>query len=140
MRSGDFDVPLFHKLEKTIRDGGAVVLTSSTTILYGESDLGYVAAKAGIAGLGKGLALALARRKIRVNVVAPGPIDTPMLRSVTTGAERAMLRTFTPLGRLGEPLHVANTILFFLDDGSAHITGQMLVIDGGLSIAYRPVL
>ena len=118
------------------RARGAVVLFSSTNGRNGGSHLSgaaYAVAKAGIVNLGRYLALEWAPQGIRVNTVAPGPIDTPM---VTGGrlspAELARLPTVVPLGRIGEPRHVAHAIEYLLHPDADFVTGTVMHVSGGL--------
>ena len=127
-------------IARSIANGGAVVVTSSTGVYLGVTNLGYAAAKAGVIGLMRGFALEFAPRAIRVNAIAPGPVDTPMLQSMATGSERLLLKSCTPLGSLAAPEQISSVIKFLVSDDSSHITGQVLAIDGGLSLAYRPSL
>ena len=120
---------------------GAICFTSSTAGLVGSRySPPYSMMKHGVVGLTKALALQLAPDKIRVNAVCPGPIDTPMfikfgnrpdtkqktLQEVTQNALATV-----PLGRLGQPVEVANAVLFLLSDESSFITGAALPVDGG---------
>jgi NAD(P)-dependent dehydrogenase (short-subunit alcohol dehydrogenase family) len=95
----------------------------------------YSAAKAGIAGFTKALAIEVAPHGILVNAVAPGPIDTPLWRDGMTGDELetriAKRLQAIPLGRLGRPEEVAETIFFLLSRANAHTTGQIISINGG---------
>ena len=91
--------------------------------------MNYSAAKAGLIGATKALALELAKRKITVNCVAPGLIDTGMTSSVDT--ERIVERV--PVRRLGKPEEVAALIAYLLSDAAAYVTRQVIAIDGGLS-------
>ena len=95
----------------------------------------YSAAKAGIAGLTKALAVEVAPHSILVNAVAPGPIDTPLWRDGLTGSELdariAKRIQAIPLGRLGQADEVAETILFLLSRANSHITGQVIGFNGG---------
>jgi 3-oxoacyl-[acyl-carrier protein] reductase len=99
----------------------------------------YSAAKAGIAGLTKALAVEVAPHGILVNAVAPGPIDTALWRDGLTGSELeariAKRIQAIPLGRLGRPEEIAETILFLLSPASSHITGQVIGFNGGEFIA-----
>ena len=95
----------------------------------------YSTAKAGIAGLTKALAVEVAPHSILVNTVAPGPIDTPLWRDGLTGNELkariARRIQAIPLGRLGQPNEVAETILFLLSRANSHTTGQIISNNGG---------
>jgi len=93
----------------------------------------YAAAKSGIVGFTKSLAKELGKFNINVNVVSPGVIDTPLLRSFDEKVVERLLKD-VPLRRIGEPLDVANTILFLSSDESKYITGQVLHVSGGLTI------
>ncbi|MDE6456823.1 MAG: SDR family oxidoreductase, partial [Dysosmobacter sp.] len=93
----------------------------------------YAAAKAGLIGLTRSLALELAPSGGRGNCVAPGCVETDMVRVL--GAEtRRMLEEETPLGRLGRPEDVAEAVAFLASDRAAFITGQVLTADGGFTV------
>jgi len=93
----------------------------------------YSAAKGAILAFTRALAQELGSRKIRVNAVCPGFIDTPMTRPIPP-ILRMMTMTRTPLGRWGEPREIAATILFLASDDAAFFTGQWLSPNGGLFI------
>ncbi|MCB0283506.1 MAG: 3-oxoacyl-ACP reductase FabG [Calditrichaeota bacterium] len=111
---------------------GAIVNTSSIVALYGNfGQSNYVAAKSGIIGMTKVWARELGSKGIRVNAVAPGFIATEMVKSVPEKVI-AMLEGKTPLGRLGQPLDIANAYLFLASDEASFINGAVLSVDGGL--------
>ena len=91
----------------------------------------YVASKAGIIGLTKGIAKELGSRGITANVVAPGYVDTDMTTSLTDKARQMMLSQI-PLGRVGTPEDVAAAVVFLASDQAAYITGQVLHVNGGM--------
>jgi NAD(P)-dependent dehydrogenase (short-subunit alcohol dehydrogenase family) len=114
--------------------GGSIVLISSTAArLPTTSDApAYVASKAALDGLRAAVGREAARHAIRVNIVMPGLIDTPLGRLATiVKPDRA--DTPIPLGRQGTAWEIANAVVFLLSDQAAYITGQTLVVDGGLS-------
>ena len=113
-----------------VRDGGAIVLVSSTSALHGDVEgIPYLVAKAGVAALGKSLAKLLAPR-IRVNVVAFGPIRTGWVDWTGDGGARYAARTL--LGRLGDPREAADAIIFALSN--KFLNGSIVVLDGGESL------
>lgn len=118
-------------------DGGAIVNTAS---VVGKSGLpngtSYAAAKHGIVGLTKSVAMEVGDEDIRVNAVCPGYIDTPMIRSegdrVTTDEEALeAIREMHPLGRLGDPDEVAETAVWLCSDNATYVTGDAINVDGG---------
>jgi NAD(P)-dependent dehydrogenase (short-subunit alcohol dehydrogenase family) len=113
--------------------GGGLVFVSSVAGLRAGSSLpAYDASKAGIAGLCRHVALEGARRGVRANVVVPGLVDTPLGRLATQGRP-SRARTPVPLGRQATGWEIAYAALFLLSDESSYVTGQSLVVDGGLS-------
>lgn len=118
--------------------GGRVVNISSDAGRVGAAgDAIYAAAKGGVISLTKSLALEFARHGITVNCVSPGPTDTPMLRKFSAEAEGVVERLIktTPLRRLGRPEDIAAAVLFLASDRASHITGQVLSVSGGITMA-----
>jgi NAD(P)-dependent dehydrogenase (short-subunit alcohol dehydrogenase family) len=110
--------------------GGAIVNMASTAGLRGVPGIGaYVASKHGVIGLTKSVALDYARRGIRVNAVAPGPIDTKRL-ALPDDQRQAILRAI-PAQRVGRPEEVAAAVVWLCSDQAAFITGATIPIDGG---------
>jgi 3-oxoacyl-[acyl-carrier protein] reductase len=113
---------------------GSIVNISSIVGVHGNwGQTNYAASKAGIIGFTKSLARELGSRNIRANVVAPGYVKTQLTDVLPEEATQAMLQN-TPLGRLGEPEDVAGAVRFLCSDEAAFITGEVLLVDGGLGM------
>jgi 3-oxoacyl-[acyl-carrier protein] reductase len=116
------------------RRGGAIVNISSIVGVHGNpGQTNYGAAKAGIIGFTKSLARELGSRGVRANVIAPGYIDTRLTQELPDELKQAMLQS-TPLGRFGDPQDVAGAVRFLCSDEASFITGEVLLVDGGLGI------
>jgi 3-oxoacyl-[acyl-carrier protein] reductase len=116
------------------RRTGAIVNVSSVVGVHGNpGQANYAASKAGIIGLTKALARELGSRGVRVNAIAPGYISTE-LTDVLPEEARSLILQNTPLGRLGEPEDVAGAVRFLCSDEAAFITGEVLLVDGGLGM------
>ncbi|MCH7474279.1 MAG: 3-oxoacyl-[acyl-carrier-protein] reductase [Gemmatimonadetes bacterium] len=114
------------------RRGGRVVNIASVVGITGNAgQANYSASKAGVIGFTKSVAKELAARNVLVNAVAPGFIDTDMTRALPEAA-RETLRKLIPLGRLGAAEDVANAVLFLSSDLASYMTGQVVVVDGGM--------
>src|SRR5215204_4296777 len=114
------------------RRSGAIVNVSSIVGLHGNpGQTNYSASKAGIIGFTKALARELGNRGVRANVVAPGYIDTRLTQVIADDMKELMLAN-TPLGRFGRPEDVAGAVRFLCSDDALFITGEVLLVDGGL--------
>jgi NAD(P)-dependent dehydrogenase (short-subunit alcohol dehydrogenase family) len=129
----------FFAIQKALplmRDGGSVVITGSIgSVAAVPGNVVYAAAKAGIRAVARILALELLPRRIRVNVVSPGPTDTEIFKRDASAEEVAELRGFfagiVPIGRMGTPEEVASAALFLASDQASFINGVDLYVDGG---------
>jgi 3-oxoacyl-[acyl-carrier protein] reductase len=116
------------------RRAGSIVNVSSIVGVHGNwGQTNYGASKAGIIGFTKSLARELGSRGVRANVVAPGYVNTRLTDVLPEEAKTLML-TNTPLGRLGEPEDVAGAVRFLSSDEASFITGEVLLVDGGLGM------
>lgn len=118
------------------RGHGAVVNTSSLFALRGQPEAAhYAAAKGAVIGFSKSIAREVAPSGVRVNVVAPGPVDTPFFARGLSGDELDRIREerarIIPLGKIGQADEIAPVILFLLGNGNAHMTGQVIPVEGG---------
>ena len=109
---------------------GVILNTSSMVSIYGQpSGVGYPASKFAVNGLTKSLARELAPYNIRVNAVAPGIINTDMVKNLPSDVIEPLIKTI-PLGRIGEPADVANAFIFLASPMASYITGVILSVDG----------
>jgi 3-oxoacyl-[acyl-carrier protein] reductase len=116
------------------RRAGSIVNLSSIVGIHGNwGQTNYAASKAGIIGFTKSLAQELGSRGVRANVIAPGYIKTALTDVIPEEAKQQML-SLTPLGRLGDPEDVAGAVRFLCSDAAAFITGEVLVVGGGLGM------
>jgi len=113
------------------RSGRIINIASVVGLVGNKGQANYAASKAGLIGLTKAAAKELASRNIRVNAVAPGFIDTDMTAALSAEA-RAALSAQIALGRLGAPEDVAAAVAFLASDAASYITGQVIVVDGGM--------
>lgn len=116
------------------RRSGAIVNVSSIVGVHGNpGQTNYSASKAGIIGFTKALARELGSRGVRANVVAPGYVSTRLTNELPEDLRNSMLAN-TPLGRFGEPEDVAGVVRFLCSDAAAFVTGEVLLVDGGLGM------
>lgn len=118
---------------------GSIINTASAAGVVGYPNLAaYCASKGGVVLLTKEMALDYAKHNIRVNAVCPGAIETPMIKrfiskSPHPNATEKQMAEMHPLGRMGKPEEVANAVLFLASDESSFVTGQAMLVDGGLT-------
>ncbi len=120
-------------------EGGVIVVVSSINAYIGDelsACAHYSAAKAGLVGLTRQLAVELAPKRVRAVGVAPGGVDTPMLEGWNDDPAdmAAWLGRFVPLGRLARAEEIAAVIAFLVSDDASYITGQVLLVDGGMAV------
>jgi len=116
------------------RAGRIINITSVVAQSGNPGQANYVAAKAGLIGLTKAMAIEMASRNITVNAVAPGFIETPMTDVLPENVKEA-LKTRIPLGRMGTPRDVTSAIVFLASDEAGYITGHVLNVNGGMHLA-----
>ncbi len=113
--------------------GGKIVNTASIGVLGNIGQANYSASKAGVIGLTKTLSLEFARPKISVNCVAPGATETQMTAGIPEEIKKG-ISSKIPMRRFADPKEIASAHLFFASDDSSYVTGQVLFVDGGISV------
>lgn len=132
-------VAVIHNIQEASRliarsGGGSIVNVSSIIGTNGnDGQVVYAASKAAVIGITKSAAKELASKRIRVNAVAPGFIDTDMVRQLPPAKFDERMRSIR-MGRIGQPADVANAILYLVSDLSTYVTGQVIGVDGGMLI------
>ncbi|WP_075319923.1 3-oxoacyl-ACP reductase FabG [Histophilus somni] len=121
--------PIMMPMIRRRQAGRIVCITSVSGLIGNRGQVNYSASKAGIIGAVKALAIELAKRKITVNCVAPGLIDTDILDENVPIAE---ILKMIPAGRMGDPEEVAHAVQFLMDEKAAYITRQVIAVNGGL--------
>jgi 3-oxoacyl-[acyl-carrier protein] reductase len=116
-----------------MRRGSIVNLSSTAAEFASRGQVNYAASKGGINGLTRALAKELAPRNVRVNAVAPGMIETDMSQ-VVRGIAGDQIKKMIPMKRIGQPEEIASVAAFLASDDAAYLTGQVLRVDGGLSL------
>ena len=125
-----------------MKNGGSIVLISSAAARVGLANHAAIAAaKAGVEGLARSVAATYAARNIRVNVVSPGLVETPLSADITASErQRKASEALHPLGRLGKPAEIASAVVWLMQSEQSWLTGQVIGVDGGLSaLRNRPV-
>jgi len=115
------------------RSGSIVNISSTAGMIGNAGQVNYSSSKAGVIGFTKSLAKEVAPYGVRVNAVAPGFIETDMVKNIPGGKMKEAIQT-VPMKRIGTPEEVAKVVTFLLSDAASYITGQVLPIDGGLAI------
>jgi 3-oxoacyl-[acyl-carrier protein] reductase len=116
-----------------LKDNGRIINISSVVGIngnFGQSN--YAASKAGVIGFTKSLAKELGKRKVTVNAIAPGFIETQMIKGIPFIRKKAMM-SMIPVGRIGLPEDVAHLVVFLVSEKASYITGEIICVDGGLS-------
>jgi NAD(P)-dependent dehydrogenase (short-subunit alcohol dehydrogenase family) len=116
--------------------GGAIVNTASSAGIQPIANIAiYTASKHAVVGLTKATALEVARSNIRVNAVAPGPVNTGLLQRMVAGhIDLSVIAESVPMGRISEPPEIAHAIVWLCSDAASYITGHVLVADGGITV------
>lgn len=118
---------------RRMKNGGRIVNIASRSFAGAPQMAHYVASKTAVVGLTRAMAIDLSPRDIRVNAVAPGVVDTEMLRYMTPERQKMML-SLQLLGRIGQPEDIARAVSFLASPENRYITGQILIVDGGRSL------
>jgi 3-oxoacyl-[acyl-carrier protein] reductase len=116
------------------KQGAIVNIASIAAFHYTVPHVPYAASKAGVVALTRDLAYEVARHNIRVNAIAPGPIETPMMSSALTPQQKEGYAKQVPLGRLGQPHDIGNAAVFLVSDEASFITGTTLPVSGGTDL------
>jgi NAD(P)-dependent dehydrogenase (short-subunit alcohol dehydrogenase family) len=118
-----------------INDAGSIFMTGSNASLRGYPNWSvYAASKAVLAVYARAWVAELRDRKIRVNVLTPGQVETPMMEAVMTDEIKAQFESLIPRGKMGRPEEIASVALFLASDASSYVNGQELVVDGGTTV------
>ena len=122
--------------------GGSVINTSSLVAKIGSatSQIAYTASKGGVLALSRELGIEFARRGVRVNALCPGPVDTPLLRTLFDAQQSARRLVHVPYGRFAQAREVAEAVGFLASDRSSYVNATEFMVDGGISSAYVTAL
>ncbi len=128
---------LKHEINHLLAEGGGTIVnTTSTAGITGMANIAaYTASKHGVVGLTRASALEVGKSNIRINAVAPGPVNTGLLSRMVAGhVEISAIAAGNPMGRISEPDEIARAVLFLSSDAASYITGHVLAIDGGFTV------
>jgi NAD(P)-dependent dehydrogenase (short-subunit alcohol dehydrogenase family) len=119
-----------------------VINTSSLVAKVGSaaSQIAYTASKGGVLAMSRELGVEFAKRGVRVNALCPGPVDTPLLRTLFDPAEEARRLVHVPSGRFARAREVAEAVAFLASDASSYVNATEFLVDGGISAAYVTAL
>lgn len=120
------------------REAGKIVSIASRALLGQRGQANYSASKGGLVSLTRAAAIEMARYNVNVNCIAPGLIDTPLIRSLEPRVQKVLLDA-QPTPRIGTPRDIANATLFLVSEEASYITGQVLFVDGGKSLGANRV-
>lgn len=134
--TGSFHTGLVFARHMAANGGGSIVFTSSIAAEFaGANMVHYGASKGGVKMLMRGMALELAKHKVRVNAIAPGAIVTPAnVNLITVPGVKEKMEGNTPLGSLGQPEQLAGAVIYLASDEASYTTGTTITIDGGLTL------
>lgn len=118
--------------------GGSIINTASLVARMGSatSQIAYTASKGGILAMSRELAVEFARRGVRVNALCPGPVETPLLRTMYTPEESARRLVHIPGGRFARPEEIAEAAAFLASEAASYVTASDFLVDGGITAAY----
>jgi NAD(P)-dependent dehydrogenase (short-subunit alcohol dehydrogenase family) len=117
------------------RRGSIINIASVSGLVGSKGRVAYGGSKGAVVAMTRSMATDLGRHGIRVNAIAPGPVDTPMTLAIYTAADRSAYTTRIPLGRFGTIAEIAEATAFLASDSASYITGQTLAVDGGFAMA-----
>jgi NAD(P)-dependent dehydrogenase (short-subunit alcohol dehydrogenase family) len=129
-----------HVIPEMLRRGGGSIVNVASFVAHmgaATSQLAYTASKGAVVAMTREIAVVYARRGIRANALCPGPVMTDLLHSLLADDDERQRRlTHVPMGRFGEPEEIAAAALFLASEESSWMTGQSLIVDGGITAAY----